>query len=35
MVLCVVKWDIHLAINVTTELWGPSPAAPEPVRPGG
>jgi quinol monooxygenase YgiN len=23
-----------LALNVTTELWGPSPLVPEPIRPG-
>ncbi|MCR4405545.1 MAG: antibiotic biosynthesis monooxygenase [Anaerolineae bacterium] len=27
--------ELHtLALNVTTELWGPSPVVPEPVRPG-
>lgn len=31
-----VWMELHtLALNVTTELWGPSPAAPEPIRPGG
>jgi len=26
--------ELHtLALNVTTELWGPSPLIPEPVRP--
>lgn len=24
-----------LTVNVTTELWGPSPVVPEPIRPGG
>jgi len=24
-----------LTLNVTTELWGPSPVVPEPIRPGG
>jgi hypothetical protein len=24
-----------VAINLTSELWGPSPMTPEPVRPGG
>jgi quinol monooxygenase YgiN len=24
-----------LATDVTTELWGPSPVVPEPIRPGG
>ena len=23
-----------VALNVTTELWGPSPVVPEPIRPG-
>lgn len=28
--------ELHtLALNVTTELWGPSPVVPEPIRPGG
>ena len=28
--------ELHtLALNVTAELWGPSPAAPAPIRPGG
>lgn len=27
--------ELHnLALNVTSELWGPSPAQPEPIRPG-
>ncbi len=27
--------ELHtLALNVTAELWGPSPVAPEPIRPG-
>ena len=27
--------ELHtLALNVTAELWGPSPVVPEPVRPG-
>ena len=27
--------ELHtLALNVTTELWGPSPVVPEPLRPG-
>ncbi len=27
--------ELHtLAVNVNTELWGPSPVAPAPVRPG-
>lgn len=25
----------NLAVDVKTELWGPSPVVPEPVRPGG
>lgn len=24
-----------LALNVTSELWGPSPVVPKPIRPGG
>lgn len=24
-----------LTLNVTTELWGPSPVVPKPIRPGG
>jgi len=28
--------ELHtLALNVTTELWGPSPVVPAPIRPGG
>lgn len=28
--------ELHtLALNVTAELWGPSPVAPKPIRPGG
>ncbi|MCB8943207.1 MAG: hypothetical protein H6658_05585 [Ardenticatenaceae bacterium] len=31
-----VLLDMHtLAINVSTELWRPSPMMPEPVRPSG
>lgn len=27
--------ELHtLALNVTTELWGPSPVVPKPIRPG-
>jgi len=27
--------ELHtLAVNVTSELWGPSPVVPAPVRPG-
>lgn len=27
--------ELHtLALNVTVELWGPSPVVPEPIRPG-
>jgi quinol monooxygenase YgiN len=27
--------ELHtVAVNVTTELWGPSPVAPAPIRPG-
>ncbi len=29
-----VLWELHtLAVNVSTELWGPSPVIPEPIRP--
>lgn len=28
--------ELHtLGLNVTAELWGPSPLSPEPIRPGG
>lgn len=28
--------ELHtLALNVTLELWGPSPVVPKPIRPGG
>lgn len=28
--------ELHtLALNVSAELWGPSPITPEPIRPGG
>lgn len=28
--------ELHtLVLNVTIELWGPSPVVPEPIRPGG
>jgi len=31
-----VLTELHtLALNVTTELWGPSPVVPKPIRPGG
>lgn len=31
-----VLTELHtLALNVTTELWGPSPVVPEPIRPSG
>lgn len=30
-----VLTELHtLALNVTTELWGPSPVVPAPIRPG-
>ena len=30
-----VKAELHrFATNVSTELWGPSPIVPEPIRPG-
>ena len=30
------SWQLcTLANDVTTELWGPSPIVPQPVRPGG
>jgi quinol monooxygenase YgiN len=31
-----VNNELHtLAVNVTFEVWGPSPVVPEPIRPGG
>ena len=31
-----VRDELHtLALNVTSELWGPSPVVPKPIQPGG